>query len=374
MDAILAVGRYFDGRSAKPHAVSLRLDDRLAVSGDGVSCSWPLADLRADDATPPLMRLNILGDPGQVEVADEAFARALSARCPDLRKASASRGGALPIVLWSLAAGLSVLAAILFGVPAASGLLAPLVPATFESRIGAVVEAQVIDGLGAGAPCAEAKGRAALDRLVARLVADRGLPPDLRVTVLRDGTANALTLPGARILVLSDLIAKAQSADEFAGVLAHELGHAAVRDPTRALIQASSTSFLLSLVLGDLTGSTIVVALSQAVLAAGYSREAERAADAYSVVAMTAAGGDAAALAAILERIAQDGADDGAAFLRSHPFTRERAATIRALAGPQGPSRHILGDSDWTALKAICPAAHAPKNPGTLDGTPGRRI
>ncbi|MCJ2025986.1 M48 family metalloprotease [Methylobacterium sp. J-067] len=137
------------------------------------------------------------------------------------------------------------------------------------------------------------------------------------------------------------------------------------RDPTRSLIQASGTSFLLSLVLGDLTGSTIIIGLGNALLSAGYSREAERAADTFAVNLMTRAGGNAAALAEILERIAEDekgGLSEALAILRSHPLTRERAAAIRAQASPGALGRAILSGDEWTALQGICasemPARH----------------
>ncbi|WP_245337926.1 M48 family metalloprotease, partial [Methylobacterium radiotolerans] len=73
-------------------------------------------------------------------------------------------------------------------------------------------------------------------------------------------------------------------------------------------------------------GSTIIIALGDAVLSAGYSRDAERAADAYAVDLMTRAGGNGAALADILERIAKDkhdGNSDVLDLLRSQPFPRE---------------------------------------------------
>ncbi|WP_409567414.1 M48 family metallopeptidase [Methylobacterium sp. J-092] len=357
MMALTASGRWFDGRSAAPHAVTLHLGERLEITGLEVHRDWNLTDLRAGEGQAPLLRLGIAGDPGHVEVVDPSFAACLETRCPDLRKRADAGGGTWRLVAGSLAVGIAVLLTVFFGLPIAAGVLAPLVPAGIEARLGTAVEAQVLDLMGEPAPCAEPAGRAVLDRLVARLAAGRGLPPDLAVTVRRHDTANAVTLPGARVVVLSELIAKARSADEFAGVLAHELGHVALRDPTRALIQASGTSFLLSLVLGDLTGSTVIVALGQAVLSAGYSRDAERAADAYSVAAMRSAGGDAAALASMLERIAKDEADADPALLRSHPFTRERAATIRALAGARDPDRHILSDADWMQLRGICPGA-----------------
>ncbi|GJE58592.1 M48 family metallopeptidase [Methylobacterium trifolii] len=376
MEPITAAGTYFDGHSAQPHPVSLRLTDHtLEIAGPALRRDWSLIDLRAGDALPPLTRLSVPAEPGRIEFSDEALAAALAARCPDLRQRP-EEGGTLKIVLWSVAAGLSVLLVAIFGVPALAGLLAPLLPAGVESRFGAAVEGQVVSLLDDPPLCKDAAARAVLDRLVARMTAGGGLPPDLKVVVRRHNTANALTLPGARVIVLSDLIAKARNADEFAGVLAHEFGHVAVRDPTRALIQASGTSFLLSLILGDLTGSTIVVALGQAALSAGYSRDAERAADAYAVAMTTRVGGNGAGLAAILERIAKDEADDDAAFLRSHPFTRERAATIRGLAGPDADKRHILDEAEWTVLKGICPADPKGETPPRKkkDGKPGKAM
>lgn len=64
----------------------------------------------------------------------------------------------------------------------------------------------------------------------------------------------------------------------------------------------------------------MIVAVGEALLAAGYSRDAERAADATAVDLMTRAGGNGAALADILERIAaDDGRGGNLDLLRSHP-------------------------------------------------------
>ena len=366
---IVARGSYFDGVSARAYPVTLRLGDRLAVSGTGIAQDWNLMDVRATETLPPLMRIGVVGSHARVEFEDATLAAVLPTHCPDLRKSEDGTRGALRIVLWSIAAGLSVLAAAVYGMPMLAALIAPLVPDAVEAKLGEAVDGQIVGLLGKPPLCEEPAGKTVLDRLVARLAEGQGLPPGLSVVVRRHKTANALTLPGARVIVLSDIIAKARTPDEFAGVLAHELGHVAARDPTRGLIQTSGSSFLLSLILGDLTGSTIIVAVGQAALSAGYSRAAERAADAYSVALMTKAGGNGAALAGILERVAKDGSESGA-FLRSHPFTRERAATIRALAGPDATSRHIMSDADWAALRGICPPVPETDTGKTEPGKP----
>nr|WP_276081796.1 DUF898 family protein [Methylobacterium sp. GC_Met_2] len=123
---------------------------------------------------------------------------------------------------------------------------------------------------------------------------------------------------------------------------------------TRGLIRNSGFAFVRGYLTGDVTGSAVVVALGRTVSSARHSREAERAADGYAVAALARAGGDGAAVATILERIAADSGGDPA-YLRTHPFTRDRAAVMRLLAtAPSGARAPLLDSPDWTALKAIC--------------------
>ncbi|MEH3118599.1 MAG: M48 family metallopeptidase [Methylorubrum populi] len=363
METVSTTGTFFDGISARPRPVTLRLSYRLEIAGGDVSRDWSLLDLRAADAAPPQMRINHAQGPESVEFADAAFADALKARCPDLGRTE-REGGLTRLVLWSAAAGISVLLAALYGVPAASGVIAPLVPQAFEAQLGRSVDGQIVGLLGDPPLCDDAPARAVLDRLTARLAEGMALPVTPQVSVRRHAVANALALPGGRVILLSDIIAKAKDGDELAGILAHEFGHVAARDPMRSVITAGGTSFLLSLVLGDLTGSTVLVTIGQAAISAGYSRDAERAADAFAVGAVERAGGDGAALAAILERItdAEDEKPDAVSFLRSHPFTAERAARIRAMAGETPSGAGLLSEAEWQTLRGICPKPAKPKD------------
>ncbi|BDL39405.1 hypothetical protein MSPGM_19950 [Methylorubrum sp. GM97] len=124
MEAITTTGTFFDGLSARPRPVTLRLTFQLEVSGEDVSRDWSLLDLRAANAAPPLMRINHAQGSESIEFSDAAFAEALKARCPDLNRTE-SGGGLTRLVLWSIAAGVSVLLTAVYGVPAASNLLAP---------------------------------------------------------------------------------------------------------------------------------------------------------------------------------------------------------------------------------------------------------
>ena len=124
----------------------------------------------------------------------------------------------------------------IFGVPALANQIAPLVPLRVERMLGEAVDTQarkMLDKGPAGRPfeCGagpgEAPGRAALARLTARLEAAAALPIPLDIKVVRRSEANAIALPGGHIYVFEGLIDKSESADELAGVIAHEIGHVA---------------------------------------------------------------------------------------------------------------------------------------------------
>ena len=108
-------------------------------------------------------------------------------------------------------------------------------------------------------PRGERPGRAALDKMVHRLEAAATLPMPLQIAVVRRDEANAIALPGAQLYVFRGLIAKADNADEVAGVIAHEIGHVAHRDGTRSVLQAGGLSLLFGMLLGDFVGGGAVV-------------------------------------------------------------------------------------------------------------------
>jgi predicted Zn-dependent protease len=252
-----------------------------------------------------------------------------------------------------------------FGIPALAGRLAPLVPLSVESLLGDAVNVQVramldTKNIGSAFECGagddEARGREALTRLMGKLEAAASLPIPLSAVVVRAEDANAITLPGGHIYIFQGLIDKAESVDELAGVISHEIGHVAHRDGTRSIIQAAGLSFLFGMMLGDFVGGGAVVLGSRALLRSSYSRDVEAAADLYGVDLMGKAGGDQRALGTVLTRIG--GTDHpGVRLLLDHPDTEARVAAINKAAVAQSkPSTPLLEDAEWQALKRICAA------------------
>ena len=286
------VATYYDGATAARREVRLRFADTLEIVFDGaVLARWPYADCRAADGGPGVARIACLSAAplARIDTRDDATRALLKARCPRLGAADLGRRDVAKIAFWSLAAAASLAVLAVYGVPLAAARLTPLVPASFEARLGAAVEKQVSATFG-DRRCAERDGAAALDALAAKLAGAGGLSAAPPVAVLTSATPNAFALPGGHVYVLSALIDKAEDADELAGVVAHEFGHVAHRDGLRELIANGGTAFLASLLFGDVTGAGAIVFATRTLLNSARSREAETAADAFAADAMRALG------------------------------------------------------------------------------------
>jgi predicted Zn-dependent protease len=279
-------------------------------------------------------------------VADPEFLAALAAAAPSLapRAVAARLGRTLAIALLAAAVG----GLVWWGFPRAAVVVAALIPASWEESLGD----QVVDGL-PGEVCLGEAGQDALDAIVERLTAAHPLPYELDVTVLDVPMVNALAAPGGRIVVFRGLIDAAKSADEVAGVLAHELSHTARRHPTQALVRAMGVSLLFDAALG--AGTTRSSAgLAELLVYLQYSRGAENEADRGALELLQAANIDTAPTAAFFERLAaREGSGGGiVAYIGTHPRTAARAQLFAA-ATPAAPEP-ALDDEEWAALRAIC--------------------
>jgi Zn-dependent protease with chaperone function len=362
-------GFYFDGTSSARHDVTVEAAPqavRIYDASGVMLAEWPYADLRAQSAPDKVMRLRRAGGPelARLELRDPALIAKIDDYADSLDRTGATeRRLRMKVIGWTIMAAVSLVLVGVWGLPALSDRIAPLIPLSAEQRLGAAMDKQVramIDPgqtdrpFECGAADAEKAGRAALDRLISRLEIAAGLPIPLKAAAVRKADANAIALPGGHIYVFEGLIRQARTPDELAGVVAHEIGHVAHRDGTRSLLQAAGLSFLFGMLLGDFTGGGLVVIAARTVVQSAYSRDVETAADRYSVGLMTRAHGDPRALAAILDRVA-GGPAPGSKILLDHPQTRDRVVAINAAAdATPGTIEPLLPAADWAALKRIC--------------------
>jgi Zn-dependent protease with chaperone function len=346
---------YFDGTSSRRRLVTLAFNDGLELHEDGQTlAAWSFADIRRADSPSGAVRVTCLTAPAlaRLEIRDAAVAAELISRCARLDENIPGRHGTARIVGWSLAATASIVGVVLFGVPLAADRLAPLVPPALERRLGDVAEGQVKTLFG-GKTCNNASGQAAFTKLVNAIRESTGLDTSIQSEVLATPVPNAFALPGGRVYLFSGLLAKAENADEIAGILAHELGHLSHRDGTRNLIYNGGTSFLIGLLFGDITGSGALIFASRSLVTASYSREAEQNADTFAIDAMHRLGRSPKPMGELMFRVTGKEGDKSLSVLSNHPLTEDRLARMsREDRPPSGPP--LLTPSEWASLKAIC--------------------
>jgi Zn-dependent protease with chaperone function len=348
-----AAAAFYDGATAARRQVSLEFDvTHLAIrEGERILACWPLAAIRRRSGPDGLLRLALAGGPplARLDVADPAGRAAIEAGCPAL-EADDHPESVPRILAWSAAAAASLIVSILYLVPLLAAMAVPLVPLSVERRLGVATDNQLRLLLGRET-CTAAPGAAALARLVHRLraAAPGPIPPD--VLVLPSRVPNAVALPGGRIYLFDGLLQRAESVDEVAGVLAHEMGHVAHRDGLRLLFQAGGTSFLIGLLFGDVSGGGAIVLASRILVDGAHSRDAERDADRFAADLMLAQGRSPEPMGRLLRRI--DTGGKLPALLSSHPLTDERLAALSARVPPTAGAP-LLTEAEWQDLRAIC--------------------
>jgi predicted Zn-dependent protease len=169
--------------------------------------------------------------------------------------------------------------------------------------------------------------------------------------LLQDKDINAFAVPSGIIVVSSGLIAKATSADELAGVLAHEVAHVERRHTLQQMIHTAGWAAVLTVVLGDV--SALAAVFVHQVGNLRYSRKLETEADIDGLQTLIRLNIKPDGLAKFFALLLQEEKSMGAAnitMLSTHPDTAERLATIEALAKSARCQCQSL-TYDWPAIR-----------------------
>ena len=171
---------------------------------------------------------------------------------------------------------------------------------------------------------------------------------------------NAFALPGGYIYVSHGLLALANSEDELAGVVGHEIGHVAARHTVQKISRQGPFAIVFGIVSGltglvsETVGNIIggVGDFAQSLVFSPYSRSQETEADRVGQEIAARAGWDPAALSAFLATLGREvelhqKEPRKPGFFDSHPATPDRVAKTtvhakeltRAARAPLSPSR-----------------------------------
>ncbi len=144
-----------------------------------------------------------------------------------------------------------------------------------ETQIGTQVAAQVAKDMKVVSGTAQ---EATVQRIGAKLLT--GLPKkdfSYRFYVVEDPSPNAFTIPGGTIYVHTGLFKYTQDESELAGVIAHEIGHAYERHPTKSISRQYGVDYLSKLLFKENASQfkQISLQLAQQSLLLHYGRDEE---------------------------------------------------------------------------------------------------
>jgi len=234
--------------------------------------------------------------------------------------------------------------------------LAFMVPESWRDTLGDQVEGTLASG---AKLCGTSTNNTALADLASRIAQGDPDAPLFQLKVYDIDIINAFALPGARIVITKKLIDTAETPEEVAGVLAHELGHVYHRHAEAQMVRAMGIELLVKIASG---GGDTVSGLAGLLAILRYSRDAEREADSFALQQLAKEAIDPLGLKRFLERIMRLEGDQGSSggffgtvsdMMSTHPVTKERIDAIKPL--PEGTTpRPVLSDPDWKSLKKLC--------------------
>jgi Zn-dependent protease with chaperone function len=184
----------------------------------------------------------------------------------------------------------------------------------------------------------------------------KGSPYTFEWHVVQDSQVNAFAVPGGHVVVFTGLILAAESPEELAGVLAHEVQHVLLRHSLRAMVHDIGWQATLSLLLGNWGGGTIET-LAHQLGGLKFGRDQERQADVQGLALLKREAINPNGMITFFEKLARKNGAAPPALLSTHPASDDRAKIIREEIQKIGPwPSHPLPYS-WKEVRAKAASA-----------------
>ncbi len=234
--------------------------------------------------------------------------------------------GVLALLVWGAFAVLGGLTSALVG----------LMPISVDRAVGEAAWNQMVP---AERRCTDPGPLAYIEQITAPLVEAYEGEHRFTFAVIDAPEVNAFALPGGFIAVHFGLLEQAESGEEVAAVLAHEIHHVTERHGLRRIARQLGTFAALGAVLGAVDLGSLT-GLAVGLVGNAYDRDQEREADALGHALLIEADIDPAGMATFFDRLAARG-PDVPALLSTHPGSDERAALARERGGLDGDPRAL---------------------------------
>jgi beta-barrel assembly-enhancing protease len=254
--------------------------------------------------------------------------------------------------LWSLIGG-TIVALVLglwFGADLLVELAVDRIPVEWEKKLG---ESAYRDFLAHQEVMKEGLAVTALDEMTHRLteqIPDN--PYKFTVSVVKSDVVNAFALPGGYVVVFTGLMKKAESGEEVAGVLGHELNHVLQRHGLERIVKNLGLMTVMAIVLGDQQGLVgMMKQLGVELLTLKFGREQETEADLTGLQLLLRAKIDPSGMITFFQRLSEK--DEGRTeWLSTHPMSNARAERLKSELAALPKQQPTPFTFEWKQIQA----------------------
>ncbi|HEU5408956.1 MAG TPA: M48 family metallopeptidase [Nitrospira sp.] len=255
-------------------------------------------------------------------------------------------------IVWSIVGG-GLLASVLglwFGSDLLVELAVDRIPIEWERKLG---ESVYHDFLARQEVMKEGPAVTAVTEMTHRLTDPIPENPyTFEITVVKSDVVNAFALPGGYIVVFTGLMKKAESPEEVAGVLAHELNHVLQRHGLERIVKQLGFVAVVSIMLGNQQGlGGVMKQLGVELMTLKFGRAQETEADLTGLQLLHRAKIDPSGMITFFQRLAEK--DEGRVeWFSTHPMSSARADRLKAELADMPKQTPESFTFDWTKVRA----------------------
>ena len=255
-------------------------------------------------------------------------------------------------LVWGVVGGviLSTVLGLWFGADLLVEIAVSRIPVEWEQKLG---ESAYRDFLTHQDVVKEGLGVSAVEEMTHRLTEQiSNNPYKFQVTVVKSDVVNAFALPGGYIVVFTGLMKKAESGEEVAGVLSHELNHVLQRHGLERIVKSVGLLTVVAIVLGNRQGLVgMMKQLGVELLTLKFGREQETEADLTGLQLLQRAKIDPSGMIRFFERLSEK--DEGRMeWLSTHPMSTARAERLKTERAALPKQLPVPFTFDWKQVQA----------------------
>jgi beta-barrel assembly-enhancing protease len=255
-------------------------------------------------------------------------------------------------MVWAAVGGaiLTVVLGLWFGSDLLVELAVDRIPAEWEQKLG---ESAYQDFLARHDVMKEGPAVAAVEEMTRRLTEQiPDSPYQFTVTVVKSDVVNAFALPGGYVVVFTGLMKKAESGEEVAGVLGHELNHVLQRHGLERIVKNLGLLTVVAIVVGDQQGLVgLMRQVGVELLSLKFGRAQETEADLTGLRLLHKARIDPRGMITFFRRLSEK--DEGRVeLLSTHPMSQARAERLQSELAALPKTTPEPFTFDWTDVRA----------------------